>query len=71
MARSDGEWWLTDVGSTNGTWLNGVQIAKLVEYKAGGSFDAIDGYEYDGSEDEEGAGQTFGELPDGEDMHNF
>jgi hypothetical protein len=53
-------------------YLNGVQIAKLVEYKAGGQFDAIDGYEYEGEDDGEGGdGQSFGELPDAEGMHEF
>ena len=55
-------------------YLNGVQIAKLEEYKAGGQFDEIEGEEIASDDDDDGdnAGKEgFGELPDAEDMHDF
>ena len=32
---ADGLWWLTDLGSTNGTWLNGARLADPVSIMAG------------------------------------
>ena len=31
----DGLWWLTDLGSTNGTWLNGARVAEAVSIQSG------------------------------------
>jgi len=31
LAYRNGKWWLTDLGSRNGTWLNGEKIATEVQ----------------------------------------
>ena len=30
-----GQWWLTDLGSTNGTWLNGARVAEPMSIESG------------------------------------
>ena len=36
--EADGSWWLEDLGSTNGTWLNGRRIAAAEPLRAGDRF---------------------------------
>jgi pSer/pThr/pTyr-binding forkhead associated (FHA) protein len=34
---SDGQWWVEDLGSTNGTYLDGQRITRPVQAEIGGS----------------------------------
>jgi signal transduction histidine kinase len=35
LTPDDGEWWLRDLGSQNGTWLNGIRIADRTRLRVG------------------------------------
>lgn len=35
LTPDDGEWWLNDLGSQNGTWVNGVRLAERTKLRSG------------------------------------
>ena len=35
LTPDDGEWWLRDLGSQNGSWVNGVKISERTKLKLG------------------------------------